>query len=352
MALRFFGLDPSYALTGSAPLYRCYFVDEVTGVPTDPDSVLSLEVYLGGVLQRSFIPPDITSPGVGLYQAQDVVLDDPAVLELRWTFIDGGVTRQASVSFEVVGTVYGTGDVKIRDYVLTQLGDGVMWVGLPAHTFDIALRKAKTWYAMRKGQKRRTSFNLLPSQGIYVMPDDCFYVTNVYFEGQRTQTTEALGAFGIWGFTQLGLSNIPAADLYGKGGAQGTYSSLVQSLQYADMGRRVLNGDPSWEWREDDRELWIFPVPDRSLKVFVDYSSSRVNTDNMNPTEEYYLMEYTLAECKQALGVIRRKFSGYATAQGERSLDGDSLTAEAVEMKRQLDEEIKQMAGAGWIITG
>lgn len=352
MALRFTALDPSFIIVGNAPMYRVLFVDENTGLATDPDSVESLEIYIGGVLQRSFIPPDINSPSTGLYEVQDSVITEPGLLELRWTYIEATVTKQASATFEVVPSALGTGDQRIIDYVLQQLGDGVMFIGLPQGTLDGALRKAKLWYAQRHGQSKKTEFFLQDDIISYAVADDCYYVTNVYFEGLRSRVTEALGAFGIWGFTQLGLSNVPVEDLYGAGGAQGFYSSLVQSLQYAELGRRVLGGEPTWEWREHERLLYIFPIPKGGLRVIVEYTSTGVDTSNMLPHEETFLCDWALAEAKHALGLIRRKYSGFATAQGERSLDGDSLVAEAAEMKRELELQIQLYAPAGWIITG
>lgn len=353
MPLRFVALDPTFAVVGTAPQYRAQFIDEVTGLAAAPDSVLSIQILTtAGVLERSFIPPDITNPSLGLYEAQDAVALSAGVYEVRWTYVEAAVTKTASTLFEVVTTVLGNGDQMILDYVLHQLGDGVMFVGLPAGTLESSLRQAKLWYAMNLGQNKRVSLTLNPANVPFDVADDCYYVVNVYFEGLKSQVTEALGAFGVWGFTQLGMSNIPVEDLYGQSGSQGFYGSLVQSLQYAEMGRRILSSEPSWEWRERERKLYVLPCPEVSVNAVVDYVSTEVDTSNMMPHEELLLKEYTLAKAKHALGIIRRKYSGFATAQGERSLDGDSLVLEANDMMRELDTKIMMYAPSGWIITG
>jgi hypothetical protein len=345
-------LDPSFGLTGTAPIYRAKFVDDQTGLEVAPDSVQSLQVFQGGVLQRSFAPPEILNPSQGLYTVQDMVLDEGGILELRWTYVDGGTQRSVSAPFEVVEHVSGAGDKAIADYALAQLGDGVNFIALPAGTVRQCLRQAKIWYAKGHGQTKVADITLVSGTCEYAVADDCYFVIHVSFEGQRTRTTEALGAFGIWGFAQLGMSSIPAEDIFSAGGSNGIYGSLVQSLQYAESGRRILSGEPSWEWRYHTRQLMVFPPPDTTLKATVEYVSTDVDTSNLLPHEEYFLNEYTLAKCKQALGVIRRKYSGYATASGERTMDGDALVMEGNEMVMKLDQELMMYAPAGWIITG
>jgi len=352
MALVFQALEPSYALTGTAPKHQIQFLDPNTGAPTNPTSVESLEVLdSSGSVLRTFIPPTIVNLSTGVYEVQDVVIDDADVLQLRWTWIEDAAQRKAISAFEVVSSTSNTTQTQIKNHVMAQLGTGVMNVALPSGTLDFCLVQALNWYAMWHGQPQRTEINLVADQVEYPVADDCYYVYDVAFQGDVTRVADALGAFGIYGFAQLGMSSIPVQDLFGPGGANGFYSSLVQSLQYSEMGRRVLSSQPSWEWFPNPRRtLWVFPAPNKASKAIVDYVSTEVNLTFFEPHEYHFIQQYTLAEAKEALARIRGKFSGYATAEGERNLDADQLLNEALELRMTLNEKITLYAPAGGVV--
>ena len=353
MGVIFQSLEPSYGLVGSTPTYQARFIDDVSGLPTDPASVESLEVYASdGTLLRSYLPGMIVNPSVGLYQVLDIELDNVDVLQLKWTYIDGATTRSVLTAFEVVATTDNATEVQIKNHVLSQLGMGVMNVGLPAGTLNYCLIQAKNWYAMWHGQRSRTDLTLLPDQVEYDVADDCYYVVDVQIEGNATRVADALGTFGVYGFSQLGMSAIPAEDLYGIGGANGFYSSFVQSLQYSEMGRRILSAQFSWEWLGNPiKKLLVFPTPNATRMCKVDYVATAVDISSYDPHEYHFIQQYALAEAKEALGRIRSKFSSYATAQSDRSLDGEQLLAEATEMKLTLNDQILLHAPPGRIVT-
>jgi len=354
MALIFEALEPTFALSGSSPQYRVRFFEESTGDLTDPDNVDALEVMdSGGNLLRTFIPPDIVQESTGVYRVDDDVVDDPQVFFLRWTYTEGGDQRTVSVAYEVVDNQSGQAKNALKEYVLSRLGKGVMVVEIPAGTLDFCIDQAMTWYAMHVGQTKRVRLNMVSGQQRYDVAEDCYYVVDVALPGNMTRVSEALGVFGVYGFSQLGMGDIPVEDIFGGSGTQGFYGGLVQSLQYAEMGRRVLSNAPSWEWLQMSKKLVLFPPPANiSSEMVVDYVSTEIDLASMNPQEKYFIREYVTAEAKEALGRIRGKYSGYPSAEGERMLDADTLLAEASESKRTLNEKIGFYAPSGWIITG
>lgn len=353
MGLRFEALEPSYATSGTAPTHRVQFIDDSNGTLTDPDSVESLEVYDNNQnLLRTFLPPDIVNPNVGEYFVNDQVINDQGVYFLRWEYIYNGNTIQVTSAFEVVDEVEGLPEAEMKDYVLSMLGKGVMNVALPAGTLDFCLNQAELWFAVHVGQKKRKRVTLQNSQTKYDVADDCYYVVDVALPGNFTRVADALGAFGVYGFSQLGLSDIPVEDLFGQGGSQGFYGSLVQSLSYAEMGRRVLSSAASWEWMPYERKLYLFPAPDVSGDMVVDYVSSEIDFSKLDPRSEYFLRQRTLAEAKEALGRIRSKFSSFPSADGDFQIDGSQLLSEAQDEKMRLDEKIHYYSPSGWIITG
>jgi len=352
MGVIFQSLEPSFALAGTAPTYRVQFLDNMTGNPSDPTSVESLEILNSvGILLRTYLPPSILNPSVGIYEVDDIIIADDGVLQLRWTFIDGAALNKVMTAFEVVDDTFNSTEIQIKNHVLAQLGKGVMQVEIPEGTLDFALFQAKNWYAMWHGQRAQVEIQLLPNQIEYEVASDCYYVVDVMTEGGTTRVADALGAFGIYGFAQLGMSSIPVEDLFGPGGANGFYSSLVQGLQYSEMGRRILGSQVTWEWLNSPiKRLYIYPTPNTSRRCVIDYVKTAVDLTSFNPHEYHFIQQYTLAEAKEALGRIRGKFSGYATANGERSLDSDILLAEAGELKAELTEKLQFYAPPGRII--
>lgn len=355
MSVRFEALEPSYDLTGNAPTYHIQFLDEGSGNLKDPDSVDKLEVVdnSSDTILRTFVSGEITKESTGKYKVQDETIDDPNVLELRWTYTDDGTQETTSTAFEVVDQTLGSSEKQIKDDVLRQLGKGRVRVELPAGTLDFCLRKAKRWYAMHLGQKKNTTISMSEGTNTYSMPSDTFYVVEAIFPSTHARATDALGYYGLYGWSSMGMDAMPASGMYSPGGASGFYSSIVQALQYADTSQRVLGNEPTWEYVPLDNELWIYPAPSSSGKARVDYVSSEVDLQNMTPQEYMFIEEYTLAEAMIALGRIRGKFSGgFPAAQSSRTLDGDMLIGDGDQKKQELDEKIKYWAPTGWLIKG
>lgn len=352
MAVIFQSLEPSFALTGTAPTYRIQFLDDVSGDPVDPTSVESLEVLdSDGAVLRTYLPPTILNPSVGVYEVTDIVIEEAGVLQLRWKWIDGVSMQRALTAFEVVDDTFNSTEIQLKNHVLAMLGGGQMRVELPEGTMDFVLFQAKMWYATWHGQRAQTEIQLVPNQIKYDVADDCYYVVDVNTEGSVTRVADALGTFGIYGFAQLGMSSIPVEDLFGPGGANGFYSSLVQALQYSEMGRRVLSSQFTWEWLSSPiKKLFVYPTPNTARPAVIDYVTTEVDLTTFNPHEYHFIQQYMLAEAKEALGRIRGKFSDYAAANGARNLDADQLLAEATEMKMMLNDKIAMYAPPGRII--
>lgn len=353
MAIRFEALEPSFSLTGNAPQYNIQFVNSLTDALEDPDSVDRLEIYdSNGNLLRQYVPPEILNTAVGQYQVQDIVLDTPGVLQLRWFYTIGGNQTVLAVPFEVATTIVGQGEQQIKSHVLAMLGEGRMKVELPAGTLDFCLILAKNALVKQISNIKRYDLQLVAGQSKYDLPSDAYFVTNVAFENSLTRIGDAVGAYGIYGFTQLGLGGIPMEDLFHSFRSHGFYGSMVQALQYVGLGRRVLSAEPAWEWIRSERKLYMYPCPSNSQLANVEYGTKDVDTDNLYPEEYYFLQQLTLAEALIALGRIRSKYASLPGAEGGIQLDGDALKSEGEQMKLTITDQLRQYAPQGWIVRG
>lgn len=123
-----------------------------------------------------------------------------------------------------------------------------------------------------------------------------------------------------------------------------------------------------------DNKLEIFPIPTKDIvkKVYFDYMSrdefehdsqtiqpdslsdysdipyNFIQYGNVNEVGKQWIRKYTLALCKELLGAIREKYSTVPIPDGEISLDGAALRAEAQVEKdmlvTQLRENLEEMS--------
>jgi len=137
----------------------------------------------------------------------------------------------------------------------------------------------------------------------------------------------------------------------------------IQAIEFNDMVRRS-----SYSFNIINNQLHIFPIPtDRTpARIWFDYivvedrdanaiqknpgtvsSYSNINYDSIpyrtiNSVGKQWIWKYTLALSKELLGAIREKYGSIPIPEGEVSLDGAALRAEAQNDKDRLYEQLRQ----------
>lgn len=137
----------------------------------------------------------------------------------------------------------------------------------------------------------------------------------------------------------------------------------IQAIEFNDMVRRS-----SYSFNIINNQLHIFPIPtDKTpARIWFDYivvedrdanaiqknpgtvsSYSNVNYDSIpyrtiNSVGKQWIWKYTLALSKELLGAIREKYGSIPIPEGEVSLDGAALRAEAQNDKDRLYEQLRQ----------
>lgn len=197
---------------------------------------------------------------------------------------------------------------------------------------------------------------------------------------------QALGIYGTWKPVEVWATTpvIPpgqkytlTADKYGRGIIEVFRPDLLRqpvSLDQFDVFKyhtRLPNLDPGdfyaeriwWkevrrsagsddDWIVDDKldgtaDIYVSPIPSESyvlgLVIVKDPSFSEVPL-----TDDDFIKQYTLAMCKETLGLIRRKFGSVQGAETTIDMDGDQLVQEGKEEQKDLDE---YLTGRGQIIA-
>ena len=137
----------------------------------------------------------------------------------------------------------------------------------------------------------------------------------------------------------------------------------IQAIEFNDMVRRS-----SYSFNIVNNQLHIFPIPtDKTpARIWFDYivvedrdanaiqknpgtvsSYSNVNYGSIpygtiNSVGKQWIWKYTLALSKELLGAIREKYGSIPIPEGEVSLDGAALRAEAQNDKDRLYEQLRQ----------
>ena len=83
-------------------------------------------------------------------------------------------------------------------------------------------------------------------------------------------------------------------------------------------------------------------------KTSVQSDFSNIRYDNMaytdiNDVGKQWIRKYTLALCKELLGIVRSKYGTIPIPGGDVSMDGDTLRAEATAEKDALVSQLREM---------
>lgn len=145
----------------------------------------------------------------------------------------------------------------------------------------------------------------------------------------------------------------------------------VQQIELSDQVRKS-----AYSFELINNKLRVFPIPQSTFKMYFQYirkddrwktlsnevtdeysdggqtavqsDFSNIRYDNMtynqiNHPGQQWIRKYTLALCKELLGIIRSKYSSVPIPGAEATLDGETLRSEASEEKTTLVEQLREM---------
>ena len=149
---------------------------------------------------------------------------------------------------------------ELKDWIIRRLGGPVAKVELDDLQLLDSISDAKRWFAAKKGVDRDITIDLFAGQVEYVMPDDCDAVIDVAFQ------VSPLDISLIFAPHIIADEKIPY-NAFAAPSSVGLYSSFVQSLQYVEMAKRILNAERNWMYFPHKNTLLLLP------DLFRSYSS-------------------------------------------------------------------------------
>lgn len=140
------------------------------------------------------------------------------------------------------------------------------------------------------------------------------------------------------------------------------WEDVLRGQQF-ELSNRVRRSNYSYEIH--DNVLKIMPAPQQSMKLWITYqlvadldlsdrqSNGVANMSNipfglmpysgLNSIARQWIWKMTLAFCKEVLGYIRRKMKNIPIPDGDLSLDGDDLVADAQREMEALRGDLREL---------
>lgn len=240
------------------------------------------------------------------------------------------------------------------DYIKRRVGGGVVVLEVSPEQVEDRFDDALRWYTARKGIKRFAFQTLTPGVQEYTMPDDTDEVLWVTFPGVQLDIIAAVNPFAFIDVDQLpvayqSITGVPGGSFYG---------TLHQILAHAETARRIVGSEPAWEYYRENRTLQIFPRNVRQGLAIARYISTTIRTEDpvapsltpindlrrMSFRDRDIILRYATAQLELQIGRHRRKYGEWAGAGGGKTLDGDTLVADAMVAIEKMDEEIKGLS--------
>lgn len=235
---------------------------------------------------------------------------------------------------------YANRYANLKDRILLSLGYPVVRVELTDQHIQLAILDAITRYYDRAGHDlKMVVVSVSDHVNNYVtIPDDISptKIEQVVFE-QEIMDSFARGMFVTGTEDALARYIIPTP----------TWNNLLENfdmigyymfLQRLEDFKKLVGIDRFWEIQ--DGKIYLFPADFSYNQVGIVYKNVYSDTEYENTI---WIQDWAVAKAKHMLGTIRGKMSGFQTAGGNISADGEALKTEAKEEMLALEEKLNQL---------
>lgn len=225
-------------------------------------------------------------------------------------------------------------EAALKQWIVRRLGGPVACVELDEAHLDDAVDEAIRWFSAKKGIDECMTIDLFAGQVEYQMPEECDAVIDVSFQ------VSPLDISLIFAPHIIADEKIPY-NAFAAPSSVGLYSSFVQSLQYVEMAKRILNAERNWIYFPHPKNfLLLLPNPKGGGKAVIEYKKTCVNIQQLSERDHEFVRRYALAWAMRDLGMIRTKYAVWPTSQGQTQLNGERLLQLADEEMKRLEEDL------------
>jgi hypothetical protein len=237
-------------------------------------------------------------------------------------------------------------EAQLRQWILRRLGGGIHKVELCEQHVTDAVETARRWFSAKKGQKKQIFVPIIAQQVEYdldAIDRQIDTVLDVAFSQSKLDLSLIFSPFTL-------LEEKIPYDVFASGGSGGLYSSYVQSLQYIETAKRILSAE--LEWRQDQRTLFIAPIPENARSLIMDVKMHCVKIEDLNERDHDLVKRYALVKAREDLMWVLGKYGDFPSATGSTSFNYSILQEQIDRELERLEEEIFKSAGPMSFLTG
>lgn len=221
-------------------------------------------------------------------------------------------------------------NASIIQYVKYMLGYPVIEVELTDDQINEAISQALGLYSRYKPIEVLKIFSVTQGLQKYEFTQDEIGRGIIeLFIPSSIESNTSLDEFDIFHYNRLNLPNLSPGDY------------LLEKVWWNEV-KVSVGAVEEWEWfpnNTDGGTLFINPPPPRTENYAAIYIKNAVLSE-VPQQDDSWFKDYSLAFCKQILGVIRSKFNDVQGAESSISMDGDNLRTEGAAERQVLEEQL------------
>jgi hypothetical protein len=232
---------------------------------------------------------------------------------------------------------------EFKEEIITSLGGTLVDVELSKTDIEVCFRKAKRTFK-QKGHNTYNpvlvAFDIVKGQLSYPMPEKTTSVIKII--------RPRLGGFS----TEDAFSMAAYQNLFNVGAKMaGGFDFLTYELtmQQREMFRKYAAEELDFDFNQFTHTMTLRGTPKREGRYFAE---TYQDMDDAHYYEVDWIVNWTIAEAMNILGIAYRKFQNLASPDGSTGMSGSEYIQQAEEMKRKLLEDIDNMVDGNIDVMG
>ena len=230
---------------------------------------------------------------------------------------------------------------EIINDIKTILGDGMVDVELDPKHYEQGIDLAVDKFRAKSDNSTEEAYIFLEIQADvneYTLAEEVIEVKQLY----RRSISGSNNAVDMDPF-ELAYTNL----YFLQGGRIGGLLTWDAFAQYQEVVRRLFGGHLNFKFNTNNKKLQLMRRPRANENILVQcYMEKPVETLIRDRYSRPWIRDYALAQCKMMLGEARSKYASLPGAQGNVTLNGDALKAEAQAAIEKLERDI-ELYGSG-----
>lgn len=225
--------------------------------------------------------------------------------------------------------------------IKTILGDGMVDVELDPKHYEQGIDLAVDKFRAKSDNSTEEAFIFLEIQtdvGDYTLSKEVIEVKQL-FRRSISGSNNSVDADPF----EMAYTNL----YFLQGGRIGGLLTWDAFAQYQEVVRRLFGGHLNFKYNQNNNKLTLMRRPRAQENILVQcFMEKPVETLITDRYARPWIRDYSLAQCKMMLGEARSKYSSLPGAQGNVTLNGTDLKAEAQASIEKLERDI-ELYGSG-----